>query len=309
MQTLETETHAMLERQIDESRLAWQRSSFRSPADYTYRLGAATLRDLAEERDDSDDLSADIQAFRSQFLTTGCGLGVIDGLSPERFSPTRQRAIHWRIARLLGTPIPQNIQGDTLVEVCDRGKTMEQGGRYHQTRQGGSLHTDSPQWRAAPDYLGLLCLNQARRGGESKLVSAYSIHNRLRQHDPELLEVLYQPFHFDKRGEFGAAESPTTLVPIFTFDGRQLRFRYLRNYIDAAYQRLGLTLSRPQQQALTALDEMLEDETLTLTMDLKPGQIQYLDNHRVVHGRNAFQNYPEPAKKRLMVRVWISAHA
>ena len=89
---------------------------------------------------------------------------------------------------------------------------MKTGGRYHQTREGGSYHTDSPSM----EYICLITLacyfvfDPAKIGGTSKFLSAYSIHNQTVYKKIEyLLEQLYNKFHFDKRGEFKENESPT----------------------------------------------------------------------------------------------------
>ena len=90
-----------------------------------------------------------------------------------------------------------NIEYD-LVEfvIQDEGKSMKTGGRYHQTKEGGSYHTDSPQWPDVPDSVGLLCINPAKEGGINKFLSAYSIHNEINKKDPFLLELLYSKFYF-----------------------------------------------------------------------------------------------------------------
>ena len=40
---------------------------------------------------------------------------------------------------------------------------MSAGARYHQTKEGGSYHTDSPHWKNVPDLVGLFCINQAKK--------------------------------------------------------------------------------------------------------------------------------------------------
>ena len=118
-----------------------------------------------------------INYFNRSYLKEGLGFGTIKGLSPKEFSKDQQRIIYWMMCNFLGDPLVQNAQGDLVYEVRDRGKTMEAGGRYSETSQGGVLHTDSVQWDHPPDILGLLCLHPAMSGGESVVVSAHSIHN------------------------------------------------------------------------------------------------------------------------------------
>ena len=71
-----------------------------------------------------------------------------------------------------------------------------------------------------------------KKGGESKFVSVYKIHNEMLKMHKEDLLLLYEKFHFDKRGEFRNGESPTVYEPIFKFENNYLKCRYLRNYIN-----------------------------------------------------------------------------
>ena len=66
-----------------------------------------------------------------------------------------------------------------IVEIKDVGKSMKTGGRYHETKEGGSHHTDSPQWKDVPDYLSLFCVHNAKKGGTNLFLSAYTIHNKI----------------------------------------------------------------------------------------------------------------------------------
>jgi len=213
----------------------WNKASFGSLKDNTYSLGSQTLGELRQSRQmfqgdiDGYDttpgydvsmlpkLEQDITRFCRESLDHGPGFFLIDRLS--EFSGVEQKNIYLVIASVLGNLLVQNKQGERIVEVKDKGATMQGGGRYHQTKQGGSLHTDSPYTSEIPDYLGLLCIHPSKEGGLSRLISAHTIHNRLLQLHPQILKVLYQPFHFDKRGgEFIPGEDSTTFEPIFKFD-------------------------------------------------------------------------------------------
>lgn len=279
-----------LEEVVTDRYYAWDRSSF-TVADITCPLRVG-------------DLDQCIAAFKNDYVEKGFGLGLMD-LHEITHSPTQQRELYLAIAGILGILLPQNSADEKVVEVIDRGRTLEEGGRYHQTKQGGSLHTDCPQWLGRPEYLGLLCVRQAIHGGEGKFVSAYSLHNNILREHPRLLPTLYEPFHFDKRGDVKPGESPTTLAPVFTYDGRELTFRYLRDYIDGGHERVGLPLTPIQQDALHAVDEQLENKDLVVALKLQPGQILFNNNLRTVHGRTGYEDTKDSALKRLLLRTWI----
>ena len=55
------------------------------------------------------------------------------------------------------------------------------------------------------------------------------------------------------------------------------------------------------------LDELAASDTFRLDMDFQPGDIQFLHNHQILHARTAYEDYPEPERKRHLLRLWLSA--
>lgn len=53
---------------------------------------------------------------------------------------------------------------------------------------------------------------------------------------------------------------------------------------------------------------MLEDTCLRLSlhMILEIGDIQFLSNEHVLHARTAYKDYPPPAPRRHLLRLWLS---
>ena len=170
---------------------------------------------------------------------------------------------------------------------------MKTGGRYHQTREGGSFHTDSPQWTRVPDFIGLCCINPAKKGGESKFVSAYKIHNEMLKTHQDYLSILYEKFHFDKRGEFVDGESPTVFEPIFKFEKNFLKCRYLRNYINDGHKIQKLPLNNKQVEALDYFDEIIHAETNAAEYNLLKKDIVFFNNNRIIHGRTSFEDFDD----------------
>jgi hypothetical protein len=41
-------------------------------------------------------------------------------------------------------------------------------------------------------------------------------------------------------------------------------------------------------------------------MQLQPGDIQLAHNHTILHDRTAFEDYPEPERKRHLLRLWLA---
>ena len=81
----------------------------------------------------------------------------------------------------VGEILNQNSSKDKVIEVFDRSRNLSinRGSRYHQTREGGSIHTDNVNIPSYWDYLMFSCLASAKAGGETILVDSKNIHKEL----------------------------------------------------------------------------------------------------------------------------------
>ena len=302
----------ILDKIITDEHLVWDKTLANKKQKFVADLNPGTVAELIKRRNELDNLNEndllllknEILEFKKKILD-GFGLFIINGACLKDFSLKEKISIYTLIAEILGELIIQNIKQEKIVEIKDVGKSMQTGGRYHETKEGGSHHTDSPQWEDVPDYLGLFCVHNAKKGGTNLFLSAYTIHNRILKGRKDLLNILYEKFHFDKRGEFKEGESSTVFEPIFKFKDGKLYFRYLRNYIDAGHDIQNQPLSESQKEALTYLDNSMLEEDMIMSYDLKPDDMVFSDNHWIVHGRTAFEDYDDPNLKRLMLRTWI----
>lgn len=215
-------------------------------------------------------------------------------------------------SRLFGDLMPQNASGELLREVRDRGTRIGEGRttRYSDSRFGGSLHTDGAEAPLpVPDYFTLLCVHQAALGGALQLVHARDVVRELKDR-PEVLDVLRQPFHFDRRGDEGPGEPPTTPKPVLFADGDvpgdSLGVTYLRQYIEVGHARPGVPdLTAAQVDALDALDALLADPDLISQDRQQPGELAVFNNKRLLHGRTEFTDHGDGDRSRLLFRTWI----
>ena len=302
----------MLQEIISEKNLVWNKHTINITENFSVIISDNVINELKNNRNilnNSEEifpiLQQEILDFKKKFLIEGIGFFVIDGECFSDFSREETTEIYSKICKALGTLYVQNIKNESFVAIKDEGKSMMSGGRYHQTKEGGSFHTDSPQWKKVPDFIGLCCIHPAKKGGESKFVSAYSVHNKMLKDHKPFLEMLYEQFHFDKRGEYESGESPTVFEPIFAYNGNQLKVRYLRDYINDGHKIQDMPLSKEQNEALDCLDKIIHDENLAVSYELKRYDMIFLNNGRVMHGRTSFEDFEDVEKKRLMIRTWI----
>jgi hypothetical protein len=238
-------------------------------------------------------------------LERGRGFVILDGIPRERYSVQEMQAIYWLTGGMLGRPATQNIQGTLLYDVRDTGQALSEGARFSVTSYESSFHTDNSFGDKVVDYVGLLCLNSARAGGLSQVVSGYAVHNRLLAEHADLLPVLYRPFHVDRRGGVRPGEGPTVAFPVLQWDGTGLTFRYLRLWIHSGHDKAAQPLTSEQVRALDALDSTARDPSLRAEFMLRPGQMFFINNRWILHNRTAFEDYHEPERKRHYVRLWL----
>ncbi|HEY6786164.1 MAG TPA: TauD/TfdA family dioxygenase [Trebonia sp.] len=66
-------------------------------------------------------------------------------------------------------------------------------------------------------------------------------------------------------------------------------------------------LSPAQREAIAVLDQLNSDPRFSVTMDLRPGDMQFLNNHIILHGRTAYEDHAEPERRRDLIRLWLDA--
>ena len=299
---------------ITDENLVWDKSLGNKPENFIVRLASKTIDELKRNRkelknlDKSNlpELKNEIKELKITKILHGVGFVVIDGKCFTDFSDEEKLGIYRNICEILGTLLTQNIKNEKLVKVQYEKKSLQNGGRYHQSKEGGSFHTDSPHWEIVPDFVGMYCINPAKKGGESKFVSVYSVHNKMLKEHKHFLEMLYDQFHFDKRrGEYEADKSLTSVKPIFTYSDNHLKCRYIRDYLNDGHKIQNIPLSEEQVEALDIFDKIIHDENLAITYDLQQNDMVFFNNDRVMHGRTSFEDFEDEEKKRLMIRTWI----
>jgi Taurine catabolism dioxygenase TauD, TfdA family len=238
-------------------------------------------------------------------LEVGRGFAVVTAGPPGRYSPQELPAAYWLVGELLGRPFEQNVQGTLLYDVRDVGQDVRYGARFSVTNAESTFHTDNSFGDDVLDYVGLLCLNAARSGGRSQIVSGYAVRDELLARHPDAFEVLRQPFHVDRRGGLRPGDEPTARFPVFGGDEVELLIRYLRYWIEVGHEKVGAPLTAGQLSALDALDRVAGDPRLRVEFDLRPGEMLFVNNRWILHNRTAFEDYPEPERRRHYVRLWL----
>lgn len=236
-------------------------------------------------------------------LLHGIGFGLLRGLPIGQYSRDVAAAIFCGVGAHLGHARSQNGEGHLLGHVRDIGANSEDANvRIYQTSERQSFHTDSC------DVVGLLCLKTAKRGGETLLISAVTIFNEMLAQRPDLLPLLFEPLATDRRGEVDAGQKPYFQIPVFNWYEGFLSSIYQRQYIDSA-QRFSDAprLTDRHIEALDMYDDLANDPRLQVRMQLEPGDMQFVHNHTLLHDRTGFEDHPDPADRRHLLRLWLAS--
>lgn len=155
-----------------------------------------------------------------------------------------------------------------------------------QTNRWLEPHADNPYRLPAPGYILLHCLRNDAEGGESTLVDGFHVAERLRHEDPAAFEILTTT-----ATRFRYVDPETVLEhygPLIELapDGtiRRLRFNSRTEEPPAfSPDRLAAYYAARRRYA-----ELLHAPECTIEFKLEPGQLLFMDNYRLLHGRRGY---------------------
>ncbi len=238
-------------------------------------------------------------------LEDGLGFVVVRGLPRERYDNDECALIYWGIASHLGTPVSQNARGERICHVRDAGKSLaDPTARGYQTTAKLEYHCDL----LPVDVLGLFCLRTAKAGGASFLVSSLAVHNVVLRERPDIVDALYEPFHADWRGDQPDNETPWYTNPLYSYWDGRLTSRVTTRFVFESVVRFGehLALTECQNEALDVVHEIAGRPDMRLAIDFRPGDMQFVNNHTILHAREEYEDFEEPELKRHLLRMWIA---
>ena len=219
------------------------------------------------------------------------------GFPVDKYDAERMQAVYWGIGTHFGRGCSQSADGDYLGYVTN----VEKASRGYTTDRELNLHTDSAE------MVGLLCVRDAKEGGLSLYASSLKVHEIIAREHPEYLPVLERGFRCDRRGEEAPEDAPVTpyRVPVFSAQDGLLSCRYVRGVIDKGAATLGEPLSDFEKAALACFEAVAQREDVRFEIMLRPGEASVINNYEILHARTGFVDWEEPAKKRLLYRLWL----
>lgn len=245
-----------------------------------------------------------VTAMRDQ-IEDGRGLTLLKGVPVAGKTVDELELLYAGIAAHVGTSIAQDTQGTLTGRVEDLGNNYKDiNVRGTNTNAQLTPHCDSG------DILALLCVRQAKSGGVNTLASSMAIYNEIRERHEEFLEPLYNGFHYNIRGNgppIKYRDITAHRVPVYSYYKGKLSCRFNQKAILTSEQLPGApALTQLEKDAVNEVAALSMREELSFEVLLEPGDMLLLSNYSVFHNRDAFEDWDDPARKRLLLRKWIN---
>lgn len=257
----------------------------------------------------------DIIAEMSDELENGTGASMLANIPVEKYTIPELSVLYLGICSYVGNVVHQSSAGLRSksrgygmplghVKAEMKGKTPLDG---KQSNNYFRLHTDRC------DMISLLSVRTASQGGHGRVASAVAIHDEMCDRAPDLVPLLYQPIERIWEGGQGVIA-----LPIWAFEENSGKFttQISPSYIENAQYVNGVRkLSVDEIEAIDLIEEIgleIGHDYLQL-----PGQLTFLNNHLVYHGRTAWkyaelddqENSRDNVENgRLLLRAWVSPY-
>ena len=295
--------------------VAWTGDEMAKSAEWLYRIPERALREIEaalaridslglslkemrKEHFDVPTLAADLPAIAAE-VESGRGFVQMKGLPVDHYDAREAEIVYWGIGLHVGTALSQNARGDLLGHVRDEGLDISDTNvRGYQTNAKQSFHTD-----IGGDVVALMCLHGAKSGGRSRIVSSMSIYNELLSACPWYIGLLYNGFDIDWRGEQPDGSPATYREPIYAYFDGKLSCRFMPRFIKSAQSKSGRPLSLAENEALEVMERLAERLCFEIPFDR--GDLQFINNYVVLHGRTGYEDFQEPHRRRHLLRLWL----
>ena len=256
------------------------------------------IKDIGRDDFNIPKFAAIMSALRDELLN-GRGFVLIRGLPVAHMTRAQSAIAYWGLGTYLGHAVSQNGKGHLLGHVKDVGGDYgDANTRGYLTNAHMGFHSDRC------DYVGLLCLQPARSGGESRIASAVTQYNEILARRPDLMEELVKDYCWSWVGEIPPGEPPYYKMPVFSFQDGYMCVRGVSTQIFKSQGMDGVPdFTARQIEALEFYKEVVDE--IAFDMEFRQGDIQILHNHVTLHSRRGFTDWAEVARKRHLLRLWL----
>jgi hypothetical protein len=232
----------------------------------------------------------------------GRGFVLVRGLRTELYSTALSAAIYYILGLHLGEPMHQNSLYDLVDHVyATSDKTLDDP-----TALSAKIRDVLPFHSDSSDLVALMCLRPGKAGGTSCLVSGAQIYNEILARRPDLAPLMFEPLHWDWYRQDHNAPARTYTSPVVSTTDGVFSIYAGGLYVKTAQDYPEVPRLRPEQiEMLDLFDEITMEPGMAIEMDFRPGDIQWLSNYAALHSRTGFVDWPEPQRRRHLLRLWL----
>ncbi|KAK3312017.1 hypothetical protein B0H66DRAFT_486618 [Apodospora peruviana] len=296
--------------------LCWDSTNFKSDDDYILTLSDNEVSEVKAALQHFNSLGlfgSEVSAGNFPLPTLGSkllraavdvhrgkGFTVVRGLRPAEFTPEENALIFLGISSYIGAKRGrQDEDGNMLMHIRDAklSKAAQHDRPTRYSSRASTFHTDT-----FCDILALQTRTCAAEGGRNILTSSWTVYNKVMALAPELRELLAQPiWPFDTRGRLFECSTR----PLLYYHGGRILLNFAREPLlglAGVRRTAGLATLTPEQRlALDLVEEIAKDSQVVV--DAEPGDMIFINNHAVLHSREAFAD--APSASRYLVRMWL----
>lgn len=229
----------------------------------------------------------------------------------QSYSPEQQARILYILSVMMGQPAAADkVSGQVIWDI--RQRTLPVGNQaYYETFSEGRgeapFHTDTSFYPDPVEIIGLMCIKQAAcGGGVNRLAHLNDLKEKLQdaKHRWAYEYLSKVPLAFRIPGAFTFDQSPDIAEVIQSTvlsdkPGIRLRIDSMRKGSDFYRHEY----YRETMKSVLHLMALADRDDVRLNLMMDEGDILLVNNHDVIHYRNAFSD-----SQRHLLRIWIAQH-
>ncbi|MCZ6637727.1 MAG: TauD/TfdA family dioxygenase, partial [Alphaproteobacteria bacterium] len=258
------------------------------------------IKDVTREDFPLPRLSVALADIREE-LMEGRGFALIRGLPVEGRGAYQNAAAFWGVSTHIGRAFSQNADGHLLGHVRDSGSSLKTAhGRGYRSNEELGFHADGC------DITSLFVLKLAKSGGQHRMCSSVALYNEMLARRPDLADALAFSFYRTRRGEVPKGVTGQWFrQPVFSVADGYFAARGASTTIIRAQDVEGVPKLTDTQREAVGYYQALAAE-LAVDIDFEPGDMEYAQSHVTLHMRTAYEDWPEPKRRRHLLRLWMS---
>ncbi|KAF8853561.1 Clavaminate synthase-like protein [Acephala macrosclerotiorum] len=304
--------------QVLQGPLVWSGSDLQTSNEWVYNFSEMDIKEIRSGLEHCKGLKLELSQVKktsfplprfgkiledlSSKLHNGRGFFILKGLDPKEFTREDNVILYLGISSYIAEQRGrQSHDGSLITHITDAVLSNiprpERPSLYSNVAQ--PYHND-----ITPDILALYCLNSAISGGKSCIASSWTVYNELAETRPDIIRTLAED-SWNTAGGFRLLKSHALLYnnskgrPILNFSRRILTSN--DNFPRTRDFSLFEPLTEAQAEALDAVNFTAVKHGLEI--NLLPGDMCFVNNLALLHGRNAFEDSDE--SKRYFLRLWL----